>query len=105
MQITTELYYIQNALYSIGYSSSDVATIVALMYKCRMFNRYMENEISSIHNTTLYDMYLFQRDEIDKLIPYLDPTLYQYGPGVEYALIYANNYLIYNNVLLTYTTT
>lgn len=88
-----------------GYLISDVNTLVELMYKCRMRGTYMENELAGTHNIILTDMYLFQRDEIDRLIPYLDAVLYQYGPGVEYALIYANHYLIYNNVLLTYTTT
>lgn len=107
MSITTELYYIQNALYSIGYSSSDVAAIVTLMYKCRTFGTYMENEISNSHSTILYDMYLCQRDEIDKLIPYLSATLYQYGPGPSEteALNYASYDLIYNSETLIYTTT
>jgi hypothetical protein len=108
MQITTELYYIQNALYAIGYSIYEVNALITLMYKCRTFGTYMDNELSSLgYSSYLHDMYLFQRDEIDRLIPFLESTLYPFGPGPgeEDALVYAGYDLLYETTILIYTTT
>jgi hypothetical protein len=108
MEITIELYYIQNALYSIGYSVDEVNSLITLMYKCRTFGVYMENELSlTNYQIPLYDMYLCQRDEIDALIPFLESTLYPFGPGPgeQDALAYAGYDLLYENTILIYTTT
>jgi hypothetical protein len=107
MQVTTELYYIQSALYDIGYSVTEVNSLITLMYKCKTFCTNMDNEISTICNPTLYNMYLFQMDEINSLIPYLDANLYPYGPGPgeEDSLMYAKYDLLYESSILIYTIT